>query len=79
MKDRYQLAALNLELVRDYMAGHLGCQPKEIAFALGLSSDQARRAVRKIRQEWKSSLVASASISTSQGNASHGSGTQRSA
>ena len=45
-------AAHNVELVRDFMQSHLGCTAKEVAFALGLSGDQARRAVRKIKKEW---------------------------
>ena len=43
----------NLARVREYMTSHLGCMPKEIAHDLDLSHDQARRAVRKIRAEWK--------------------------
>jgi hypothetical protein len=45
-------AALNVERVRGYMETHLGCTPKEIAHSLGLSGDQARRSVQKIRSEW---------------------------
>lgn len=45
-------AAYNLELVREYMESHLGCTAKEVAHALDLSGDQARRAVRKIRSAW---------------------------
>jgi hypothetical protein len=45
-------AALNLERVRGFMEMHLGCTAKEVAYGLGLSGDQARRAVRKIRSEW---------------------------
>jgi hypothetical protein len=51
---RYINAARNLERVRCFMQSHLGCSPKEAAYALDLSGDQARRAVRKIREEWKS-------------------------
>jgi hypothetical protein len=50
---RYVAAALNLERVRDHMQAHLGCSIKEIAYALDLSADQAKRAVRKIRLEWQ--------------------------
>lgn len=50
--DKVTEAAHNVELVRDFMQSHLGCTAKEVAFALGLSGDQARRAVRKIRKEW---------------------------
>ena len=50
--DRVIEAAHNVELVRDFMQSHLGCTAKEVAFALGLSGDQARRAVRKIKKEW---------------------------
>lgn len=46
-------AALNLERVRSYMETHLGCTTKEVAYALDLSGDQARRSVRKIRLEWQ--------------------------
>ncbi|MEY9506950.1 hypothetical protein ABIE87_006508 [Bradyrhizobium diazoefficiens] len=49
---RYEAAARNLARVRDYMQRHLGCTAKELAHALDLSGDQARRAVRKIRSEW---------------------------
>lgn len=45
-------AAQNVERVRTFMTSHLGCSAKEVAFALDLSGDQARRAVRKIRSEW---------------------------
>jgi hypothetical protein len=45
-------AAHNVERVRSYMEAHLGCSAKEVAHALDLSGDQARRAVRKIRSEW---------------------------
>jgi hypothetical protein len=45
-------AAKNVERVRTFMNSHLGCSPKEVAFALDLSGDQARRAFRKIRSEW---------------------------
>jgi hypothetical protein len=45
-------AAHNVERVRSYMETHLGCSAKEVAYALDLSGDQARRAVRKIRSEW---------------------------
>lgn len=45
-------AAHNLERVRSHMEAHLGCSPKELAYALRLSGDQARRAFRKIRNEW---------------------------
>jgi hypothetical protein len=45
-------AAYNVERVRSYMETHLGCSAKEVAHALKLSGDQARRAVRKIRSEW---------------------------
>jgi len=50
--DRVIEAAHNVELVRDFMQSHLGCTAKEVAFALGLSGDQARQAVRKIKKEW---------------------------
>jgi hypothetical protein len=54
---RYATAANNVERVRLHMQAHLGCSPKEIAYALDLSHDQARRAVRKIRQEWQRGRV----------------------
>jgi hypothetical protein len=41
-----------VERVRGYMETHLGCSAKEVAYALDLSGDQARRAVRRIRAEW---------------------------
>ncbi|MFB6449276.1 hypothetical protein [Bradyrhizobium tunisiense] len=50
---RYATAANNLERVKLHMQTHLGCSPKEVAHALDLSFDQARRAVRKIRLEWQ--------------------------
>lgn len=46
-------AANNLVRVRGYMTAHLGCSPKEVAYALDLSWDQARRAFRKVRSEWQ--------------------------
>jgi hypothetical protein len=46
------ISAYNVERVRSYMETHLGCSAKEVAHALELSGDQARRAVRKIRSEW---------------------------
>ncbi len=49
---RQVIAAHNVERVRGYMMQHLGCTAKEAAYALDLSGDQARRAVRKIRAEW---------------------------
>lgn len=48
----YLVAARNLARVRDYMRKHLGCTAKEVAHDLELSGDQARRAVRKVRNEW---------------------------
>lgn len=46
-------AAKNLKQVRKFLEANLGAQPKEVAYALGMSWDQARRAVRKIRSEWE--------------------------
>jgi hypothetical protein len=45
-------AALNVERARDYMETHLGCTAREVAYALGVSDDRARRLVRRIRAEW---------------------------
>lgn len=45
-------AALNVERARSFMETHLGCSAKEVAYALGVSDDRARRLVRRIRAEW---------------------------
>lgn len=49
---RRLVAQRNYVRVYDYMRTHLGCSPKEVAHALDLSWDQARRAFRRVRNEW---------------------------
>ena len=48
-----EVAARNVERVREYFRDHPGCRYKEAATALNLSIDQTRRSVQKIRAEWK--------------------------
>jgi len=49
---RLMRAAYNADRVKLFMQSHLGCTAKEVAYALNLSSNQAFRAVRKVRKEW---------------------------
>ena len=48
-----EVAARNVERVREYFRDHPGCRYQEAATALNLSIDQTRRSVQKIRAEWK--------------------------
>jgi hypothetical protein len=47
------MAALNLERVREYYEDHPGCTQKHACRALNLTSTQVQVAVCKLRASWK--------------------------
>jgi hypothetical protein len=52
------------EMVRRFMEDHLGCTPKEIVFATGLTIGQVMAARRAIRNEWTGGLAKTSAVDT---------------